>query len=108
MSRSDRNSVIGKLPGSSSVVRISCDTLVDQVEDLLCPPETSEYVATGFIDLQVNGFAGVDYNDPAVPPEAISQSLRAMFATGVTRVFPTIITASEKRIVGALSSLRRA
>jgi N-acetylglucosamine-6-phosphate deacetylase len=100
--------VIGKLAGSSSVVRISYGGVVHQVEDLITPAETSDYITTGFIDLQVNGFAGADYNDPSVSHEAISQSLHAMFATGVTRVFPTIITASEQRIVGALRNLRSA
>src|ERR1035441_2221424 len=34
------------------------------------------YLAPGFIDLQVNGFAGVDYNAPRTPHAEIARSLR--------------------------------
>jgi N-acetylglucosamine-6-phosphate deacetylase len=47
----------------------------------------------GFVDLQVNGFAGVDFNDPACTDEDVSRACDAMRATGVTRCLPTIITA---------------
>ena len=57
----------------------------------------------GFVDLQVNGFAGVDYNSPAhAPLEEIARSIRAMFSTGVTRFFPTVITGSPEDMLGAL------
>ena len=56
----------------------------------------------GFIDLQVNGFAGVDYNDPVVEPEAVAGSIDRLFQTGVTRFLPTIITGSRERMTGAL------
>jgi N-acetylglucosamine-6-phosphate deacetylase len=46
----------------------------------------------GFFDLQVNGFAGVDFNDPATNGEAVSGALDRMRATGVTRCLPTFIT----------------
>ena len=46
----------------------------------------------GFFDLQVNGFAGVDFNDPAATPDAIAGALDRMRATGVTRCLPTLIT----------------
>jgi N-acetylglucosamine-6-phosphate deacetylase len=46
----------------------------------------------GFFDLQVNGFAGVDFNDPATTPEATAGALDRMRATGVTRCLPTLIT----------------
>jgi N-acetylglucosamine-6-phosphate deacetylase len=46
----------------------------------------------GFFDLQVNGFAGVDFNDPAVSGEAIAEALERQRATGVTRCLPTLIT----------------
>jgi N-acetylglucosamine-6-phosphate deacetylase len=48
----------------------------------------------GFIDLQVNGFAGVDFNDPTCTADDVSRALDAMRATGVTRCLPTLITSS--------------
>lgn len=48
----------------------------------------------GFFDLQVNGFAGVDFNDPACTPDLIRKAIAAQRATGVTRFLPTLITSS--------------
>ena len=48
----------------------------------------------GFFDLQVNGFGGVDFNDPATGGEAIAEALERQRATGVTRCLPTLITSS--------------
>ena len=47
----------------------------------------------GFIDLQVNGFAGVDFNEPCTP-EQIQHAIDAQRACGVTQFLPTIITSS--------------
>jgi N-acetylglucosamine-6-phosphate deacetylase len=65
------------------------------------------WIAPGFIDIQVNGFCGVDYNSPATPPAEIGRSLDALFATGVTRFFPTVITGSPESMTGALRNLAR-
>ena len=46
----------------------------------------------GFFDLQVNGFAGVDFNTPGCTPEQIGHATDAMQRTGVTRCLPTLIT----------------
>lgn len=67
--------------------------------------ESGMYAAPGFIDLQVNGFAGVDYNCPTTPHEEIARSLRALFATGVTRFYPTVITGSPSDMEAALRNL---
>jgi N-acetylglucosamine-6-phosphate deacetylase len=48
----------------------------------------------GFVDLQVNGFAGVDFGDPALTPERMLQAVAAIERTGVTRFLPTLITSS--------------
>src|SRR5258708_29845726 len=85
--------------------RISFNGVIDGVDHLLAPPEESIYLAPGFIDLQVNGFAGVDYNNPAAELEQIARSIRAMYATGVTRFFPTVITGSPQDMTGALRML---
>jgi N-acetylglucosamine-6-phosphate deacetylase len=96
------------LSGTSSLVSIEHDNLIQSVDDVLDGASTAEFVAPGFIDVQVNGFAGVDYNDPGSSHEAIAQSIRTMFSTGVTRFFPTIITGSEERMTGAMHNLRAA
>jgi N-acetylglucosamine-6-phosphate deacetylase len=46
----------------------------------------------GFLDLQVNGFAGVDFNDPATTPDQVRATIAAMRAHGVTQVLPTLIS----------------
>jgi N-acetylglucosamine-6-phosphate deacetylase len=51
----------------------------------------------GLFDLQVNGFAGVDYNDPRSRPDDVLRSIEALRATGVTRFLPTLITSSLDR-----------
>ena len=66
------------------------------------------YLAPGFIDLQVNGFAGVDYNSPVAAHEEIARSILAIFATGVTRFYPTVITGSAEDMTGALKNLAAA
>ena len=63
------------------------------------------YLAPGFIDLQVNGFAGVDYNRPGTPHEDIERSLQAQFATGVTRLYPTVITGPPDAMLACLRNL---
>jgi N-acetylglucosamine-6-phosphate deacetylase len=66
------------------------------------------YLAPGWIDLQVNGFAAVDYNHPQTPHPEIARSLRAQFATGVTRLYPTVITGPPADMVACLRNLARA
>jgi N-acetylglucosamine-6-phosphate deacetylase len=97
--------ITGKLAGGSSVVSIEYGPALTAVDELIRPPQIEEYIASGFIDLQVNGFAGVDYNDPTASHEEILRSIRRMFTTGVTRFFPTVITGSEERIRKALANL---
>jgi N-acetylglucosamine-6-phosphate deacetylase len=99
------HSVVGKLPGTTSVYEIGYDSVIQSADELISPPAVAEFVSPGFIDIQVNGFAGVDYNDPDASLDQIAASLRTMFSTGVTRCFPTIITGSAERIEGALRNL---
>ena len=90
-------------------VEVRFDQTITSVDDLVDAHALSDiYIAPGFIDLQINGFAGADYNAPETPLDLIASSLRAIFATGVTRCYPTIITGSEERIVGSLRNLLKA
>lgn len=50
-------------------------------------------ITPGFLDLQVNGFAGIDFNSPGLTAETLDRALEAMLRTGVTACLPTLITA---------------
>lgn len=53
-----------------------------------------ELSGPGWCDLQVNGFAGVDFNRAGLEPDDVRRALAAMRATGVTLCLPTLITSS--------------
>jgi N-acetylglucosamine-6-phosphate deacetylase len=93
---------------TGEITEISFGDLITGVDPLLAGTSDSAYVAPGWIDLQVNGFAGVDYNSAAASQEEISRSIRALYATGVTRFYPTVITGSPEGMRGALANLAAA
>ncbi|HVU28437.1 MAG TPA: amidohydrolase family protein [Verrucomicrobiae bacterium] len=59
----------------------------------------------GLFDLQVNGFGGVDFNNPAITPDDVSHAITTMYATGVTRFLPTLITSSFERFAKCAKTL---
>lgn len=65
-------------------------------------------VAEGFLDMQVNGFAAVDFNRPALTGEEIRRATEAMWRTGVTQFLPTVVTAPVRDMLGTLKAIARA
>jgi N-acetylglucosamine-6-phosphate deacetylase len=63
------------------------------------------WLAAGLVDLQVNGFAGLDLNDGAVTAERVSALARALLRLGVTTFLPTLVTAAEEAIVAGLRAI---
>ncbi len=61
--------------------------------------------SAGLIDLQVNGYAGVDFNDAGLDADALDHALSAMLRAGVTLCLPTLITASEADLAARLAAL---
>ena len=64
--------------------------------------------ATGLFDLQINGYAGVDFNSAALTSDALDHALHAMLRAGVTQCLPTLITATEAELGARLQTLDRA
>ena len=61
----------------------------------------------GLFDLQVNGFAGVDFGDPAATGEQLLAAVDAIGTTGVTRFVPTLITSSLETFAACARRLAR-
>lgn len=86
-------------------IELSFDKVIAAAEPVLGKLEHPPYLAPGWIDLQVNGFAGVDYNSASTPHEEIARSIRVLYSCGVTRFYPTVITGSPEDMAGALRNL---
>ena len=57
----------------------------------------------GFVDLQVNGFGGIDFLDADAAGYRVAGE--ALLETGVTAYLPTFITAPEEQLVAALAEV---
>jgi N-acetylglucosamine-6-phosphate deacetylase len=56
------------------------------------------YIAPGLTDLQINGYAGRDFNVSPLSPERVVEAAKLLLCEGVTAFYPTIITNSEEKI----------
>jgi N-acetylglucosamine-6-phosphate deacetylase len=103
-----RTKCSGRDAVSGDPITIEFDDVIQNLDPAFSDVPEDFYIAPGFIDIQVNGFAGVDYNAPDADHENIARSLRVMFSTGVSRCFPTVITGDPERMLGALRNLAAA
>lgn len=62
-------------------------------------------VAPGLVDLQINGYAGHDFNQVPYPDKMVGEVIRKLWQEGVTSCFPTVITNSVQAIQEALESI---
>jgi N-acetylglucosamine-6-phosphate deacetylase len=74
------------------------------VEVGLSNPGVQGLAVPGFIDVQINGFAGVDFTDASV--EAYQQVAQRLAETGVTSFQPTLISLPVESYLSALDNFR--
>lgn len=62
-------------------------------------------IESGYVDLQVNGYVGVDFNDPTTTTEQLHQAAQAMLRDGVAAALPTVITAELSVMCRCISNI---
>lgn len=65
-------------------------------------------IAPGLVDLQINGYAGDDFNMLPFSADMVVKASRALWREGVTSYYPTIITNSPEAIEEASSIIAKA
>ena len=100
----------GKLTSEETVDLTVTDGTITAIEpvrpNLPCDAGSeSLYLLPGFLDLQLNGYLGIDFNAPTTSPEEILEATRRVRETGVTGFCPTIITGSSEHIEACISTL---
>lgn len=56
------------------------------------------WIAPGLVDLQINGFNGVNFNQIQIDSECIRSTVDSLISEGVTTFFPTLITNSDENL----------
>jgi N-acetylglucosamine-6-phosphate deacetylase len=101
--------ITGTIPGIGAArVEISGGTIraVEAGE-----PASELWLTPGFVDIQLNGFAGTDFSDPDLEPEQAAAVLPEILRTGTTTFCPTLITNSPDALARnfrVLEAARRA
>ncbi|MGW8315459.1 MAG: amidohydrolase family protein [Bacteroidales bacterium] len=54
-------------------------------------------IAPGLVDLQVNGFMGIDFNDPDLSVDKVNEASAHLLHNGITGYCPTLITGPADR-----------
>jgi len=67
--------------------------------------DSGQHWIPGLVDLQINGWAGVDFNNPALSPESVEAAAEALLEVGVVSFLPTVITGSPADMESILKTL---
>lgn len=92
--------VEGLLYEDGEPVRITIvDGEIAEIEKLRSSDGLPEvYLAPGLIEIQVNGYMGVDFSDQELSREQMLEATRALWKEGVTSYYPTVITRDQERL----------
>lgn len=102
-------SIIGRDPATGDILDVEYDQRVLQVHRRQDAGEADlPFLASGLIDLQVNGFGGHDVNGADVEAGTIEAITDELARRGVTTWLPTVVTASEEAISNSLRAIAAA
>ncbi|MEZ5043438.1 MAG: N-acetylglucosamine-6-phosphate deacetylase [Saprospiraceae bacterium] len=108
--QTDLSSVEGLffLDGSPVTIKIAGGKITDVIPLSSSDDLPSFFVAPGLIDIQINGYMGVDFTGSDLSLEAIRAATKALWAEGVTSYLPTVITNTHERLANNFAILAQA
>jgi N-acetylglucosamine-6-phosphate deacetylase len=99
--------IAGRDPQSGKSIEVAIEH--GRIAAIRETPETeSGWLSAGLIDLQINGYGGLDFNGEGLTSDTVIELARRILAMGVTTFLPTLITAPEERILVALGAIAEA
>lgn len=98
--------MVGRLGDGDVAVKVTWDgAVVTAISPVDTDQGTLPILAPGLVDLQVNGYAGLDVNAESISAETVIELSNVLAAHGITTWLPTVITAPEPRITAALRAI---
>jgi N-acetylglucosamine-6-phosphate deacetylase len=83
------------------------DDLITSVRPAPQAVETAAWIAPALFDVQVNGFAGVDFQQDNLAVEQLLTATRALRASGCAGILLTLVTDEWPKLIQRLKRLRR-
>lgn len=65
-------------------------------------------VAPGLVDIQINGYNGIDFSDPNLTSDDLSKVVQGLWEVGVTSILATVTTNAHEVLMGAFKALSNA
>jgi N-acetylglucosamine-6-phosphate deacetylase len=85
------------------------DGMISGVEQITAGEVSSGfYIAPGLIDIQINGYMGVDFAGQDLTVEKVKEVTRSLWKVGVTAYLPTLISANKESLLNSFSVLAQA
>jgi N-acetylglucosamine-6-phosphate deacetylase len=79
---------------------------IERIDRLSSGSDTQKvFVAPGLIDLQINGYLGIDFSDQKLTIENIRNITKSLWKVGVTTFLPTVTTNSREKLLKSFSIL---
>lgn len=100
--------IVGRDPANGQGMAVHCaDGRITGIAPVAAD-DSMPFLSAGFVDLQVNGYAGHDLNDGVPSRETLEALASRLLQAGVTCFAPTLITASETALCAALRGIATA
>ncbi|MCX6900815.1 MAG: amidohydrolase family protein [Verrucomicrobia bacterium] len=76
--------------------------------DPACAPDLgggNVFIAPGFLDIHINGFAGVDFQNPALTADDLARATREQLRHGTTQYLVTIVSEAHDRMAACFRAV---
>jgi N-acetylglucosamine-6-phosphate deacetylase len=98
----------GNIPGGGLVEIEIAAGRITAVRPLGPADPDKPFLSPGLVDIQINGYAGVDFSASDLEPDQAASVASTLAKTGVTTFYPTLITNSPEAIIRNLRVLEQA
>ncbi|SFS12782.1 N-acetylglucosamine 6-phosphate deacetylase [Granulicella pectinivorans] len=99
--------ICGRDPASGAMLEILvAEGVVTGIRHGVCDADV--WIAPGLVDLQVNGYSGIDLNSEACTVHDVCLLVRRLACLGTTTFLPTIITAPVAKMAACLKTIAEA
>src|SRR5687767_9161989 len=83
------------------------DGVISRIQPTQDPPPENFWIAPGLFDVQINGYAGVDFQQDNLQLSHLLRAVQQLQQSGCTRILVTLVTDEWPKMISRLTHLRK-